>query len=110
MKKLFSLLLALILCFSLVACGDTGPDKQPAIDSYNVMVENYNAFVDVANQHLDEFSEEDIEFFNGCADVITEYGEKLESDAELTQEELDEMVEMFDEFNAIIVEGMTAFE
>jgi exopolyphosphatase/pppGpp-phosphohydrolase len=37
-------------------------------------------------------------------DVITQYGEKLESDAELAQEEIDEMVEMFNEFNATIEE------
>ena len=108
MRKLTALLLALVMGLSLVACG--GPDKQPAIDAYNELVENYNNFVDLANENLDSFSEEDIEFFNGCADVITEYGEKLDSGAEFTQEEIDEMVEMFEEFNGIIEEGLVILQ
>ena len=102
MKRVIALLLALVLSLSLVACG--GPDAQPAIDAYNKLAENYNTFVEQENENLDSWAEEDIEYMNQVADVITQYGEKLESDAELTQEEIDEMVEMFDEFNAVIEE------
>ena len=87
MKKFTALLLTLVLCLSMVACGSSGPDKQPAIDSYNTLAENYNAFVDIANKDLSAWGEEDIEFMNNCADVINEYGTKLDSDEELTQEE-----------------------
>ena len=78
MKKFTALLLTLVLCLSMVACGSSGPDKQPAIDSYNTLAENYNAFVDIANKDLSAWGEEDIEFMNNCADVINEYGTKLE--------------------------------
>lgn len=108
MKKLLSILLALTICLSLVACG--GPDRQPAIDSYNRVSETYNKFVDVGNEHLDSFTDEDIELFNACAAYLEEQGTKLESDAELTQEELDEMVAMFDEFNGIIEEILADYQ
>ena len=67
MKKFTALLLTLVLCLSMVACGSSGPDKQPAIDSYNTLAENYNAFVDIANKDLSAWGEEDIEFMNNCA-------------------------------------------
>ena len=110
MKKFTALLLTLVLCLSMVACGSSDPDKQPAIDSYNTLAENYNAFVDIANKDLSAWGEEDIEFMNNCADVINEYGTKLDSDEELTQEEIDEMVDMFDEFNGIIEEYLQEAE
>ena len=88
MKKFTALLLTLVLCLSMVACGSSGPDKPPAI----------------------AWGEEDIEFMNNCADVINEYGTKLDSDGELTQEEIDEMVDMFDEFNGIIEEYLQEAE
>lgn len=108
MKRMIALLLALILCLSLTACG--GPDRQPAIDAFNEVTENYNKFVEIGNAHIEEFSEEDIEVLNACANALTEYGEQLENDDELTQEQLDEMVEMFEEFNGIILEFLAEFQ
>ena len=108
MKKLAALLLALVMCLSLAACG--GVDTQPAIDAYNELTENYNEFVDYANADLDSYTQEDIDLMNGCAAVIDEYGAKLGSDTEFTQEEVDEMVEMFEEFNGIIEEFLTAYK
>ena len=109
MKKLIALLLALVMCLSLAACGG-GPDVQPAIDAYNQCSEAYNGFVAYGNEHLDEFSEEDIEFFNAIADYLNECADKLENDSEFTQEEIDEMVEMFDEFTGVMEEVMADFE
>lgn len=102
MKKLIAFFLALVLCLSLVACG--GPDKQPAIDAFNKMAENYNAFVEKENENLDSWAQEDIEYMNQIADTITEYGEKLSGDTEFTQEQLDEMIEKFNTFNAALEE------
>ncbi len=104
MKKLFALLTAMVMSLSLVACGS--PDKQPAIDAYNQLAENYNAFVEQENENLDAWTEEDIDYMNEIADVITQYSEKLSDDTEFTQEEIDEMVDMFNEFNDVIVEYM----
>ena len=102
MKRVIALLLALVLSLSLVACG--GPDAQPAIDAYNKLAQNYNTFVEQENENLDSWAEEDIEYMNEVATVITEYGTKLSGDTEFTQEQIDEMVEMFNEFNAVIEE------
>ena len=109
MKKLITLVLALVMCLSLVACIG-GVDTQPAIDSYNELTENYNKFVELGNAHIDEIAAEDVAFFNEIAAAIDEYGMKLESDTEFTQEEVDEMVEMFDELNGIIVETLEIWE
>ena len=104
MKRVIALLLALVLSLSLVACG--GPDKQPAVDAYNKLAQNYNTFVEQENENLDSWAEEDIEYMNEIATVITEYGTKLSGDTEFTQEQIDEMVEMFNEFNGVIEEYM----
>ena len=80
MKKLIALLLTLVICMSLVACGG-GPDVQPAIDSYNRCSDAYNEFVEYGNEHLDDFTEEDIAFFNDIADYLNECADKLESDS-----------------------------
>lgn len=104
MKKLLTILLVTVLCLSLAACGSSGPDKQPAIDAYNELAENYNKFVEISNEDLSGWSEEDIDFMNSIADEITKYGEQLESDDELTQEQLDEMIEACNEVNDIIEE------
>lgn len=108
MKKLITLLAAMVLCINLVACG--GVDTQPAVDAYNELCENYNKFVDIGNENLDAFTEEDIEFFNTCASAIDEYGKELENRTDFTQEEVDEMVEMFEEFNGIIEEAIGTLE
>ena len=102
MKKIAALLLALVMCLSLVACG--GPDKQPAVDAYNKLAQSYNTFVEQENENLDSWAEEDIEYMNQVADVITQYGTKLSGDTEFTQEQIDEMVGMFNEFIAVIEE------
>ena len=102
MKRVIALLLALVLSLSLVACG--GPDKQPAVDAYNKLAQNYNTFVEQENENLDSWAEEDIEYMNEIATVITEYGTKLSGDTEFTQEQIDEMVGMFNEFNGVIEE------
>ena len=100
MKKLIALVLALVLSLSLVACG--GVDTQPAIDAYNKLAQTYNTFVTQENENLENWAEEDVEYMNQIAEVITEYGTKLGGSTEFTEEEVTEMVEMFNEFNATI--------
>lgn len=102
MKKLMSLFLALVMCLSLAACG--GPDKQPAIDAFNDCSDTFNEFAEVANANLEAFTDEEIEFFNACADLLNEYADKLETRDDFTQEEIDEMVDMFKEFDTILEE------
>lgn len=105
MKKIITLLVTVVMCITLAACSG-GVDKQPAIDSFNELCDNYNRFVELGNAEIDSISEEDIDFFNNFVEELDAYGEQLESDTEFTQEEIDEMVEMFDEYNDIIVEAL----
>lgn len=104
MKKIVTILAAMVMCLNLVACG--GPDKQPALDAYNEFAENYNQFVEIGNENLSELSAEDVEFWNEVAATVNEYGTKLEDGTEFTQEEIDDMVAMFNELNDIIVEAL----
>lgn len=104
MKKIITLLVTIVMCINLVACG--GIDTQPAIDSYNTLTENYNQFVDLVNAAIDDVDPADIDFMNQLATSLDEYGTKLSDGTEFTQEEVDEMVEMFDELNDVVVDAI----
>ena len=108
MKKLIALLLALVMCLPLAACG--GVDVQPAIDAYNQCSETYNKFAEVGNEHLEDFTDAEIDELNACADALNEYAEILESDTEFTQEEVDEMVALFNELTVALEEYIALYE
>ena len=76
MKKILSALIAGILCLTiavgLTSCG--GADKQPLLESYN------NA----------------ADAFNEMSDLLATYKEKAESDEELSQEQIDKMINWLD--------------
>jgi hypothetical protein len=110
MKKFIALLMALVMVLSLVACGSDAPDKQPAIDSFNAAIEVYNEFVEVANADIDSLSDEEIEYFNAISAYLEEQGALLGSDEALSQEQIDEMVEMFDEFAGVMQEIMAEIQ
>lgn len=104
MKKMITMLAAMMLCVSLVACG--GVDSQPAIDAYNELCDNYNKFVELANEDIDSVAQEDVDYFNTLAASLDVYREKFDSNAEFTQEEVDEMVADFNELNDVIVDAL----
>lgn len=108
MKKIITLLAAMVMCVNLIACG--GVDKQPAIDAYNELCDNYNVFVELVNEEIDSVPQEDIDELNELTATMDEYAELLDSDTELTQEEVDEMVEIFNDFNDVIVETLEDWE
>lgn len=93
MKKLVALLLALVMCLSLAACG--GPDRQPAIDAFNAATDAFNEAAAKVNENLDAFTEENITDMNNMADLLEEYKNLLESDEELDEEKLEKMIEWF---------------
>ena len=90
MKKLIALLMALVLSLSLVACG--GPDKQPAIDAFNKASTAFDGVAAIINADIEAYDPEVIETMTEMANVLTQHKELLESDQELTQEKLDEMI------------------
>lgn len=97
MKKLVSLLLAVILCLSLAACG--GPDKQPAIDAHNKAGEAMNALSDLINQDPASYADY-IDEMNELVELLNECGAYLESSSDLNQEDLDEWVGVCGEIEA----------
>ena len=90
MKKITSLFLALIMCMSLVACG--GPDKQPAIDAFNKSSNAFNEVAAVINENPDAYDQEVIDAMVEMANVLNQHKELLESDTEIDEEQLNEMI------------------
>ncbi|MGN0140893.1 MAG: hypothetical protein ACI4AD_01600 [Roseburia sp.] len=93
MKKLITLLMALVMCVSLVACG--GVDKQPAIDAFNKASAAFNEVADVLNANPDAYDQEVFDTMNEMADVLNQHGELLKSDQEIEEEKLNEMIEWY---------------
>ena len=91
MKKLITLVLTLVMCLSLVACGG-GPDKQPAIDAFNQAKDSFNEVAVAINQEPDAYAQEVIDVMVEMATLLEEHGDLLSSDEELSQEQLDEMI------------------
>ena len=90
MKRITSLLLALIMCMSLVACG--GPDKQPAMDAFNKTSNAFNEVAAVINENPDAYDQEVIDAMVEMANVLNQQKELLESDTEIDEEQLNEMI------------------
>ena len=90
MKKITSLLLALIMCMSLVACG--GPDKQPAIDAFNKASDAYDEVATIINENPDAYDQEVIDAMIEMANLLNQHKELLESDTEIDEEQLNEMI------------------
>ena len=93
MKKITSLLLALIMCLSLVACG--GPDRQPAMDAFNKTSKAFNEIGAVINANPDAYDQESIDTMVEMADLLNQYKEILEGDNDLSEEDLNDMIEWF---------------
>lgn len=91
MKKLVSLLLALLLCLTLAACG--GPDKQPAIDAHNAAGAAVNALTDIINADPDSYAEY-LDDLQSLVDQLNQCGAFLESDEDVEQDALDEWVDV----------------
>lgn len=95
MKKLSTLLIALVMCVSLVACG--GADPQPAIDSFNSASDAYDTLIDKINANIEAYPQELIDAISEMGSTLTEYKDMLESEREYTEEEVTGMIEVFTE-------------
>ena len=90
MKKITSLLLTLIMCMSLVACG--GPDRQPAMDAFNKTSNAFNEVAVAINENPDAYDQEVIDAMIEMANLLNQHKELLESDTEIDEEQLNEMI------------------
>lgn len=106
MKKLVSLLLALVMCASLAACG--GPDKQPAVDAYNKAADAVNAVADILYADPETYAPY-IEDMLKLIDTMNECGEKLKGD-DLSQEQLDKIAKDCGEIEEWAIAAKAAVE
>lgn len=98
MKKLCVVLLALAICVSMAACGDDGLDRQPALDAYNraaAALKEVGGLFAGDSDLLGEYEE--------LSDMLEVCGEGLKGD-DVTQEDLDELIEIFGEIEQWAVE------
>jgi len=95
MKKLIVLVLAIVMCLSLVACGG-GPDLEAASEAYTKASTAFNEVAVVMNENIDAFGEEEIDFMTEMAGALEEVKAELES-GDATQEQADEAVEWFED-------------
>ncbi len=102
MKKLLAVVLAMVMCLSLVACG--GPDKQPAIDAFNKTSTAFDAVAKVINEDVDAYDEEVVDVMIEMATLLQQHKELLSSDQEITQEALDEMIAWYADVDQWIVD------
>ena len=102
MKKLIALLLALIMCVSLVACG--GPDKQPAIDAFNAANTAFTEVANMMNENPGAFAQDLIDAMNELVNTLGEHKALLESDEKLSEEQLNEMIAWYASVEAMMAE------
>lgn len=95
MKKLYAILMVMVLCVSLVACG--GVDKQPAIDAFNNATTVYDKLVNEINADITAYPQEMIDVMMEMSEALLENKAILESDQELTEEQVAAMVKAFGE-------------
>ncbi|MDO4564790.1 MAG: hypothetical protein Q4C04_04175 [Clostridia bacterium] len=109
MKKTIALILTLVLALSLIACS-SGADKQPAIDAYNEASEAYNELAELFNSYSELVDPSMLSSFEDMGDIMDSYNELLSGDQELTQEQVDEIVEWCGEATGWSVQLKTQFE
>ena len=102
MKKLISLVLALMMCLSLAACG--GPDKQPAIDAFNRAKDSFNEVAMEINKEPDAYAQEVIDTMIEMANLLEEHGKVLSGSEELSQEQLDDMIAWYADVEAWVAD------
>lgn len=100
MKKFLALLLSIIMVMSLAACGSSGPDKQPAVDAFNSASTAYDALVDKINPNIDAYPQELIDIMQEMGSALAEHKNILESDQQLTEEQIKDLTAVFGKVEA----------
>ena len=107
MKKLFALILALVMSLSLVACGGGDTAEAPVveepsytdtvIDAFNSAADAFDLAANAINEDIDAYPQELIDTMNGLSDSLLEVKEILEGDPEFTEEQADEFLALLNE-------------
>ena len=102
MKKIIAFLLAICMLLSLVACG--GVDTQPAIDAFNKTSTAFNEVAAIINADIESWDEESITAMTEMALVLQEHGALLSGSAEISEEQLAEMIAWYAEVDQWIAD------
>lgn len=94
MKKILTIVLALMMCLSMAACS-SGPDKKPAIEAFNAASNAHAALATAINENPEGVTDETIASLTEIAEMLAEHKTALESNKAFTQEELDSMIEWY---------------
>ena len=98
MKKMIRVVLTGLLCLTMVAwlaaCG--GVDKKPLKESYNKAAAAFNELAELVNANSEYIDSSMIDSFKEMSDLLLQYKEKAENDEELTQEQMDKMINWLD--------------
>lgn len=92
MKKVLALVLALVICLSLAACGGDVVTRQDAIDAFNPASISLGDVSKAINADPDSVTQELIDELIGYATEMNEFKAVLEGTEELTEEELNEII------------------
>ena len=111
MKKLIALLLALVMCLSLVACGgDTTDPNAPVIDAFNAASDAFATTANAINEDIEAYPQDLVDELNELVDIMNANVDLLASDEEMTQEDLDAIVEFSAEVEAWAAETKPLIE
>ena len=98
MKKMFRVVLIGLLCLTMVAglaaCG--GVDKKPLKEAYDKAAAAFNELAELVNANSEYIDSSMIDTFKEMSDLLLQYKEKAENDEELTQEQMDKMINWLD--------------
>ena len=109
MKKLFSTLIAMAMCVSLVACGG-GVDKQPAIDAFNSTNPEFAALAEEMNANIDAYSDEFVDVMIEMGESIAQVKDALEGEQELTEEQVADLVKQLEDVKGWVADVRTELE
>ena len=93
MKKLMVLIMTMMMGISLVACG--GADKKPAIDAFNKTSTSFNEVANIINENPQAYDQELVDTMIEMAGVLNEHKQILESDDDVEEEKLQEMIDWY---------------
>lgn len=108
MKKLIALLMVFAMCASLAACG--GADKQPAVDAFNKTSEAFDEIVELVNKNPDAIDQEAFDTMNEMSELLRQHKELLESDEEIEEDTLNEMIEWYGTVEKWVADVKEAFD
>lgn len=93
MKKLMVLIMTMMMGMSLVACG--GADKLPAIDAFNKTSTSFNEVANIINENPQAYDQDLVDTMVDMAGVLNEHKQILESDDDVEEEKLQEMIDWY---------------